>query len=179
MLVILIFNHGNDCQVMTVLRLDLKKLVRRFKGLVKSSSNFQALEWLCLSFICVRIFVTQWTVDHQAPLSMGFSRQKYWSGWPFSSPGDFPNPVTEPRSPALQANSLLSQPPGKPIRIIIYSKINFVKESHLLELHYTNFTLVYGHTLNEYWRTEWLVILSSALFRTRLFSGVYIICSQI
>ena len=64
--------------------------------------------------------------------------------------GIFLNAVIEPGSPELQANSLLSQPPGKPIGIIIYSKINFVKESHLLGLHYTNFTLVYGHSLNEY-----------------------------
>ena len=51
---------------------------------------------------------------HQAPLSMGFSRQDYWSALPFPSPGDFPNPGIEPRSPALQADSLLPEPPGKP-----------------------------------------------------------------
>ena len=47
-------------------------------------------------------FVTPWTVAHQASLSMGFSRQEYWSGLPFPSPGDLPNPGIEPRSPALQ-----------------------------------------------------------------------------
>ena len=52
--------------------------------------------------------VTLWTVARQAPLSMGFSRQEYWSGLPFPSPGDLPNPGAEPRSPALQADSLLS-----------------------------------------------------------------------
>ena len=62
----------------------------------------------------VRLFVTPWTVGHQAPLSMGFSRQEYWSGWPFPSPGDLPNPGTEPWSPALQADALTSEPPGKP-----------------------------------------------------------------
>ena len=50
--------------------------------------------------------VTLWTVAHQAALSMGFSRQEYWSGLPFPSAGDLPNPGTEPRSPALQADSL-------------------------------------------------------------------------
>ena len=50
----------------------------------------------------------------QAPLSMGFSRQEYWSGLPFPSPGDFPDPGIKPRSPALQADSLPSEPPGKP-----------------------------------------------------------------
>ena len=55
-----------------------------------------------------------WTVACQAPLSMGFSRQEYWSGLPFPSPGDLPNPGVEPGSPALQAGSLPSEPPGKP-----------------------------------------------------------------
>ena len=62
----------------------------------------------------VRLFATPWTVAHQAPPSMGFSRQDYWSGLPFPSPGDLPNPGTEPRSPALQADTLTSEPPGKP-----------------------------------------------------------------
>ena len=51
----------------------------------------------------------------QAPLSMGFSRQEYWNGLPFPSPGDLPNLGIEPRSPALQVDSLPSEPPGKPI----------------------------------------------------------------
>ena len=54
----------------------------------------------------VRLFVTPWTVACQAPLSIGFSRQEYWSRLPFSSPGDLPNPGIEPWSPALQADSL-------------------------------------------------------------------------
>ena len=57
--------------------------------------------------------VSPWTVTHQAPLSMGFSRQKYWSGLPCPSPGDLPNPGIKPRSPSLQADSLPSEPPGK------------------------------------------------------------------
>ena len=57
---------------------------------------------------------TPWTVAYQAPLSMGFSRQKYWSGLPFPSPGDLPNPGIKPGSPALQADALPSEPPGKP-----------------------------------------------------------------
>ena len=54
------------------------------------------------------------TAARQAPLSMGFPRQEHWSGLPFPSPGDLPNPGTEPRSPTLQVESLLSEPPGKP-----------------------------------------------------------------
>ena len=56
----------------------------------------------------------QSTVAHQAPLSFEFSRQEYWSGSQFPSPGDFPNPGIMPGSPALQADSLLSEPPEKP-----------------------------------------------------------------
>ena len=62
----------------------------------------------------VQLFVTPWTATHQAPQSMGFSRQEYWSGSPFPSPGDLPNPGIEPRSPALGADALTSEPPGKP-----------------------------------------------------------------
>ena len=62
----------------------------------------------------VWLFATPWTVAHQAPPSMGFSRQEYWSGLPFPSPGDLPDPGIEPRSPALQADALTSEPPGKP-----------------------------------------------------------------
>ena len=58
--------------------------------------------------------VTPRTVAHQAPLPMEFSRQEYWSGLPFSSSGDLPNPGIKPRFPALQADSLPSEPPGKP-----------------------------------------------------------------
>ena len=61
----------------------------------------------------VQLFATPWTVAHQAPPSMGFSRQEHWSGLPFPSPGDLPNPRVEPRSPALQAISLLYELSGK------------------------------------------------------------------
>ena len=57
----------------------------------------------------VQLFATLWTVAHQAPLSMGFSRQEYWSGLAFPSPGDLPDPGIEPRSPALQADGLTSE----------------------------------------------------------------------
>ena len=60
----------------------------------------------------VQLFAIPWTVAYQAPPSMGFFRQEYWSGLPFPSPGDLPNPGIEPRSPALQADILPSKPPG-------------------------------------------------------------------
>ena len=62
----------------------------------------------------VQLFVTPWTVACQAPPSMEFSRQEYWSGLPFPSPGDLPNPGIEPVSPTLHANTLPSEPSGKP-----------------------------------------------------------------
>ena len=61
----------------------------------------------------VLLFVTLSTIAYQAPPSIEFSRQEYWNGLPFPSSGDLPNPGTEPRSPTLQADALLSEPPGK------------------------------------------------------------------
>ena len=61
---------------------------------------------------CVWLFATPWTVAHQASPSMEFSRHEYWSGLPFLSPGNLPNPGIEPGSPALQAEALPSEPPG-------------------------------------------------------------------
>ena len=60
----------------------------------------------------VRLFATPWTVVYQAPPSMGFSKQEYWSKLPFPSPGDLPNPGIEPSSPALQTSALPSEPPS-------------------------------------------------------------------
>ena len=57
---------------------------------------------------------TPWTIDCQAPLSIGFSRQEYWSGLPFPSPRDLPDPGVKPRFPALQADSLPTELQGKP-----------------------------------------------------------------
>ena len=64
-----------------------------------------------LSLSRVRLFATPWTVAYQAPPSMGFSRQEYWSGLPFPSPGDLPDLGIQPGSPALQADALTSEPP--------------------------------------------------------------------
>ena len=61
--------------------------------------------------------MTPWTVAHQAPLSMGFSRKEYWSGLPFPSPGDLPDPGIKPRSPSLQADSLPFELPGEALSI--------------------------------------------------------------
>ena len=83
-------------------------------------------------FSRVLLFVIPWTVAHQAPLTMGISRQEYWSGLPWPPPGDLPDPGTEPESPAspaLQAGSLPAEPPGKPI----FSVTHFTK--HCIPYH--------------------------------------------
>ena len=67
-------------------------------------------EWV-KSLSRVLLFATPWTIAHQAPPSIRFSRQEYWSGLPFPSPGDLPDPGIEPRSLALQADALTSEPP--------------------------------------------------------------------
>ena len=66
------------------------------------------------SLSCVRLFETPETEAYQAPLSMGFCRQEYWGGLPFLYPRNLPNPGIKPGSPALQADSSLSELPGKP-----------------------------------------------------------------
>ena len=71
-------------------------------------------KWKLLS--CVRLFATPRTVE-----SMGFSRPEHWSGWPFPSPGDLPNPGIKPRSPTLQSGSLPAEPQGKPKNTVLDS----------------------------------------------------------
>ena len=66
-------------------------------------------------------FSTPWTVAYQAPLSLGFPMQEYWSGLPFSSPEDLPNPETEPESPTLAGGFFTAKPPAKPYSLLSYS----------------------------------------------------------
>ena len=77
----------------------------------------------------VRPFATPWTVAYQAPPSMGFSRQECWSGLPFPSPGDLPDPGIEPRSPALQADTLPSEPPGMGGKQKDFLSLQFLKNN--------------------------------------------------
>ena len=79
--------------------------------------------------------VTQWTVAYQAALSMGFSRQEYWSRLPFPSPEDLPNPGIEPLSSALAGGFFTTEPPGKPSMIVRDAQKNEGKQS---ELKYTS-----------------------------------------
>ena len=81
------------------------------------------LKWLSTHevklFSRVQLFVIPWTIAYQAPLSLGFSRQEYWSGLPFPSPGDLPNRGIEPGSPVLQADALPSEPPARMIALFL------------------------------------------------------------
>ena len=98
----LIYISWGHCgkHLMSIMFPNLLNNLRKVKAEVKSLSRVQLL-------------ATPWTIALQAPPSMGFSRQEYWSGLPFPSPGDLPYPGIKPRSPALQADALTSEPPGQ------------------------------------------------------------------
>ena len=83
-------------------------------------------------FICVRLFVTLWTVVCHAPLSMEFSRQEYWSGLPFPSPGHLPDPRIEPVSPALTGRFFSTELPGKPF-LTVPSPLPYLKFFQILK----------------------------------------------
>ena len=91
-----------------------KSPIFNFSHMMFFSSFFQKQKVKVKLLSRVWLFATPWTVGHQAPLSVGFPRQEYRSGLPFPSPGDLPNPGIKPGSPALQADALTSEPPGKP-----------------------------------------------------------------
>ena len=84
-----------------------------------SKSSLKKWKW---SRSVVSDSATPWKVAYQAPPSMGFSRQEYWSGLPFPSPGHLPDPGIKPGSPTLQADSLRSEPPGKPTEYWLQGK---------------------------------------------------------
>ena len=99
----------------------------------------------------VQLVATPWTVAHQAPQSMEFSRQKYWSGLSFPSPGDLSNPGIEHESPTLLADALLSEPPGKLFflpRLCVYGR---EKQKRLLPSLLQSLTAV-RNSIIVYWR---------------------------
>ena len=73
--------------------------------------------------LCPTLLRLSWTVAHQAPLSMGFSRQENWSGLPFPSPGDLPDPGIEPVSPALAGGFFTTETPGKPMNYFTFYRL--------------------------------------------------------
>ena len=72
----------------------------------------------CLVAKSCQLFATPWTIACQAPLSLGFPRQEHWSGLPFPSEGDLPDPGVEPKSPALTGGFFTAEPPEKPKEIL-------------------------------------------------------------
>ena len=93
---------------------ELRSLQIPSQSLSSSLFCFVLSKWSEVAQSCLTLCYPMEYIAHQAPLSMGFSRQEYWIGLPFPSPGDLPNPGIEPSSPALQADALTSEPPGNP-----------------------------------------------------------------
>ena len=87
---------------------------------------------ICKSLSCVRLFETPWPIARQTPLSLEFSRQENWSGQPFPSAGDLPNPEIKLGSPAFQADSLPSEPPGKSQTYFLHMDIQLFQH-HVLK----------------------------------------------
>ena len=118
--------------------------------------------------------LTPWIIACQAPLFMDFSRQEYWNGLPFPSPGDLPNPGIEARSPALQADSLLSEPPGKPnwyiLHIITKEKNSCHNQNMYINENYHWIRKWCSH-LKASTTSDWLVTEGTASFSDRS-SGV-------
>ena len=86
----------------------------------------------------VRLFASPWTIAHQDPLSVGFSRQEYSSGLPFPSPKDLPDPGIKTRSPVLQADPLLSEPPGKPSSTLPKATDDLKQKMNNIDYNYDN-----------------------------------------
>ena len=100
------------------------------------------------------LFATPWTIAHQAPLSMKFSRQEYWSGYPFPTPGNPPDSSIEPGSPALQVNSLPSEPQGNTLDT--YQSRGFISWCHIFLPFHTVHGVFQARIL------EWVAISSSS-----------------
>ena len=105
--------------------------------------------FVCSSLSCVRLFVTPWTVAFQAPLSLKFPRQEYWSGLPFPFLGDLPDPGIEPGSPALAGSFFTTKPLGKSVTVHRGQKSQTVLQTH---------THIKAHFSLEDWQQEYPVL---------------------
>ena len=104
----------------------------------------------------VQLFATPWSVALHAPLSMGFSRQEYWSRLPCSPPGDLPNPGIELRSHTLQVDSLLVEPPGENVCHISYWRLVIYELCVYIYAHIPTQVLILGLQM---WMTAWFPLL--------------------
>ena len=117
--------HGDGKKIRGLSGYSGKGWTSRTRRIFKNENTLHGIIMMYMSLCSALIIkscptlVTPWTVARQAPLSMGFSRQEHWSGLSFPSPEDLPNPGIEPRSPALQADSLLTELWEKPICLSI------------------------------------------------------------
>ena len=104
-----IWRNWNICTLLVSMLNSAATTEKRMTALKKKENTIVLQAWMLSRFSCVWVFATLWTIACQAPLSMGFSRQEYWSGLPFSPPGDLPDPGIECGSPASQADDLLTE----------------------------------------------------------------------
>ena len=107
------FHFLSQCLAWIIL-IDLYSTSVIFSFTVSSLLIMPSCEVKVKSLSHVQLFATPWSAAYQAPPSIGFSRQESWSGLPFPSPGDLPDPGIEPMSPTLQADALPPEPSGKP-----------------------------------------------------------------
>ena len=117
---------------------------------------FYVHAWMLSHFSCVWLFVTLWTVASQAPLSMGFSKQEYWSGLPCPPPGDLPDPGIEPvfhAASASQGDSLLLSHLGSPYIFYMHIIMNYIYNIILLYLH-----IAYRKYMKTSWNTQMKVL---------------------
>ena len=154
--------HGNPLQYSGL----ENSVDSRVHGIAKSQTQLSDFHF-CYSphwkmcVLVVQSYLTLcdlWTVAHQAPLSMEFSRQEYWSGWPFPSTGDLPDPGIKPRSPALQADSLLSELQGSLCNLmdctLSGSSIHGILQARILEWVTIPFSRGSSQPRNQIWRSE-------------------------
>ena len=134
----------------------ISKQLGRCENCHMTLSSWNRLWSESVSHSAVSNSVTPWTVAHQAPQSMEFSRWEYWSGLPFPSPGDIPDPGIKPGSAALQADSLLSEPPGKVPTLLIHKLAGMMEGSDQMALLSNCMFAIVGFI-------QWWVFLSYAL----------------
>ena len=117
------------CFFLSDISLSINKLpgLSMLQQMAQYHSSYGGVTFHCTYILCmcmcsaasvVENSATLWTIARQAPQSMGFSRQENWNGFPYPSLGDFPDPGMKPSSPTLQADSLATEPPGKPLYTI-------------------------------------------------------------
>ena len=123
---------------------------------------------LLFTHLVVSSFATPGALACQAPLSIGFPRQEYWSGWPFPSPGDLPHPGIKPVSPALEGKFFTTVPRGKPFNFLPLSKFSLSANSHQP---YSRHRPTHTHTHTPVWTISKNVLVAIKLWFLTWFSA--------